>query len=1224
MSRNNIFLFVIFVVAASGAEPIWTLKDGKTVASSNVVFQDEVVTITATNPSQKITVPFVELSAAEKQQLLLLENSPYPSRSPAWLPGYRVRYPLRIVGDLLTATSRTVLACLPTGGWLKTNAADIVVQTTTGQYLPTAVLTHDPIGNTIIQFKRNGYDRWYWAYVLNANPLPAVDPALLQRVAEAEAAVEAAQLAKMTAQKASAEKSEELRKLNDEIARAQATSNSAAAEIVEWDKLLPERSAAAKAAEEKIGPARIAAEKANAEAVAAKACADEKVAALQKLTDEVTAARQAVEQATAAWQTASNEWVIAQAAADTAAPTNKAAAEINSASKLQVVRDAESALATAQKTATTQEAVLKAAEEAALPVRLAAAKAATDKADADKQLADLTAAANAAAAAVTEGQNARAAAEQLKNKCAQTIAELTPKLQPAADAINAARATVEQAVETVRLAMEVHRKLVTDTDPTILQEGLTVEFRQWSGDELIDWAIVVDGLNKSENILFNAIVPEVIQNANPARRSDPRNFAASYRGFLRIETPGVYRFFVNGDDAAYLFISGYKVYSRRGTNRPLTGGVPVFSVGEDMEMEAGVHPFEIHHVVGNTPGALGQCAFMWLLPGSKTWAFVPRTAFADSLLAVPVTIEETGSGQVAGFQFGMDDTLSADGVTLYLVRFEAQGNIPQPERLTWDFGDGTCATGRSVTHIYFREGDYEVGLKSLDSLPPFRRHVHVWTAPIPTSPHSLAKAVEIFSGIDLTRLDLTRLNSMFDFLLICGQPARWPLLERLCRHLLNQKELDIKYRIHIYIALMEALAWQGRAAESMVLMQKALAEVPRLKGLQVMIQRKAAEIQWVHLKDFKEASRLYEKIITENRRLRFSQLREAAIAWGDMFLEAGDQARAGEAYRLAATMGSAGVAGEKAGDATTRGALLRVAEQQLKGGNVRQSRRLLERIENEFPEQKLEGLYRFLRAEADRTSGRYEEAIRNYEVLLQLRQWAGYRAQALYGIADSYYRNGDYPKAFEWLKGLKESFPEYYASKGLPDYQAMIEGMLKRQQELGGPQGLAKAMFQGCQWGFEPGGETNQPIIVGFRLLPSLGMDGETTAFIDALPIPVNQCTIDVELKNVVSEGAFWVEFWYRDTLASSRALANPYVYVDFYGDAKQISSRETLLLEPTFGEWRKLAARLKAPVTQDGLVVLTISNLLGLYEFDGLQIRPITDQQSEALRTYIEGANPQ
>src|SRR3989440_7921519 len=46
---------------------------------------------------------------------------------------------------------------------------------------------------------------------------------------------------------------------------------------------------------------------------------------------------------------------------------------------------------------------------------------------------------------------------------------------------------------------------------------------------------------------------------------------------------------------------------------------------------------------------------------------------------------------------------------------------------------------------------------------------------------------------------------------------------------------------------------------------------------------------------------------------------------------------------------------------------------------------------------KLEGLYRFLRAEADRHAGHYEAAIRGYEFLLKLTQWAGYRDRALHG-----------------------------------------------------------------------------------------------------------------------------------------------------------------------------------------------------------------------------------
>src|SRR6185437_2609519 len=124
------------------------------------------------------------------------------------------------------------------------------------------------------------------------------------------------------------------------------------------------------------------------------------------------------------------------------------------------------------------------------------------------------------------------------------------------------------------------------------------------------------------------------------------------------------------------------------------------------------------------------------------------------------------------------------------------------------------------------------------------------------------------------------------------------------------------------------------------------------------------------------------------------EIRIAAIHLGDMYAETGDIAKAAEAYRLAGTLGGAEFEGTAQTDAITRGAMLRVAEQRLRAGDVRQTRALMEKIELNYPEQKLEGLYRYLRAEADRAGGRYEEAIGNYEFLLKLQQWAGYRAKA--------------------------------------------------------------------------------------------------------------------------------------------------------------------------------------------------------------------------------------
>src|SRR5262245_31038813 len=89
---------------------------------------------------------------------------PLPDKAPAWLDGSRLRWRLRVIGDPAKRQSASVITSLPTGGWLRPDATDFAVQSASGEVLPVTVLSHDPTGETVIQFPRQGDATWYWAY----------------------------------------------------------------------------------------------------------------------------------------------------------------------------------------------------------------------------------------------------------------------------------------------------------------------------------------------------------------------------------------------------------------------------------------------------------------------------------------------------------------------------------------------------------------------------------------------------------------------------------------------------------------------------------------------------------------------------------------------------------------------------------------------------------------------------------------------------------------------------------------------------------------------------------------------------------------------------------------------------------------------------------------------------------------------------------------------------
>lgn len=1155
---------------------------------------NDMVFITTTNAAASF--PLANLEPRVQRAIVDAADLPLPTSAPSWLAGYKVRYLLRLMDDpLVNADRHTVMATIPTGGWLKEDASDLRVVTVSGEVLPAAILSHDPQGDTLLQFTRNGMDRWYWVYGVNPAALPQVDEKQRQKISATNKAAQDTMLQTMTLRRQAAEVAGELRALRLQVKREEETLKKVEGELVALDQLTPTRQAELKAAREALLPLETSAQ-------ALRAAMEKAEAQANTMREKIT---QAEKDALAAEAAAAAE--VERNATD----VRRAASITDPFERQRVLNEASARLHAAKQTAVRRQAQIGEAEAAALPSRMAAASAKTAYDAVAKQV--VQAQGRQANLEQTIGKLAeqREAAQKLQAETRKLLAGFTPLVVPLETAATKASQQATAAAERAEKLETEHRAMSLASDPRTHREGLSLEVHDWGGDlvdELDSWAAVVKGLMRSDTVIGNAAIEDVLQKMNPFRLGDTLNFAASYRGFLKIEKPGLYRFFLNNDDASFLFLNDYLVLSRVGPNRTIQGSMDVLSVGQDMELDVGVYRMEIHQVTGNSPGALGRCAFYWIPPDAKTWQRVPPAAFVPSLAAALVRVEAADGKGIPIPSCGVANTLSGGGSELFLVQCRAAG-AADGQRISWSFGDTLSAEGVVTEHLYFAGGDYKITMNAYNGLPPFQRRLHVWNAPVPSSPLALEAAVDVLGTYDFTRLDETRLGSAFAFLSICGQTNRWPVVDRVAARLLTIKGLDLPYRIALYSARMDALARQGRTVDALELGQEALAATGSLRALRVAVLLKIADIHRLHLHDFDEAGRLYASIVEENRRLALPVVRQAAIAWGDMYLDMGDNSRAAEIYRLADSLGGTGAGLGTATEATTRGALLRVAEQQMRDGNLRHSRQLLERIEQEYPEQKVEGLYRFLRAEADRYAGRYVEAERNYEVLLRTQQWAGYRAQALQGLADCAMRRERYPEALKWFDTIRENHSDFYNKHELEKARAVAVARRDAGDEIHtGFVGIEDvvAVF------------TNLPPRMPYRLLPLQGNGRQA--------LVLNQNTdrsssfYEFTLTNVVSQGSYWIDFWYRNEFVNSHAWTTPRVVIECYGDDKTKGEGAEVPIVRTFGLNFPAGAFVRLPVTGNVTLRLVFDSFQGQQQLHGIRVRPVSALQEEALQNFIEG----
>src|SRR5262249_5539998 len=111
---------------------------------------------------------------------------------------------------------------------------------------------------------------------------------------------------------------------------------------------------------------------------------------------------------------------------------------------------------------------------------------------------------------------------------------------------------------------------------------------------------------------------------------------------------------------------------------------------------------------------------------------------------------------------------------------------------------------------------------------------------------------------------------------------------------------------------------------------------------------------------------------------------------------------------------------------------------------------------------------------------------------------------------------------------------------------------------------------------------------------------------------------------DLVADGDYWIELWYRDVLAPGYAVSGAsHIHVWLVGDGMPYNGNAgqgTVTFERTLGRWRKIGFRVKAPPIAKGRVEMSIRHIFGVGEIDGISVRPFTARQSDSLVNFLEG----
>lgn len=498
----------------------------------------------------------------------------------------------------------------------------------------------------------------------------------------------------------------------------------------------------------------------------------------------------------------------------------------------------------------------------------------------------------------------------------------------------------------------------------------------------------------------------------------PQNkLATIYTGWVICPSDGEYTFCTSSQDASFLMVDDKMVVENGGHHLPQND----VRVQATTKLTAGMHKLTMYHVnITLEPTVVAA----WALPGRKEITPIPADFFA------PVEHGTAGILEKYGQPVNIDYTVEHVGEQFlhdayyqrYVFTAVSSGQVKGALNFAWEFGDGQKAVGPKVEHVYLHNGPYTVTLASKTGFGDLKRSNQVfvgrpWATITQNKLDTLKQQAEIVAGYDFQTLESSHIPpavlilkraGMTDALIHAGMAF-------VARDKATAEQVDA-----VLPSYVDALITKGKPDVAVDALQKA-AKMTSNPAVAADMLTRAGKISLEYKNDNRLAMELYQRVVKQYAALTTNKaIRDARIGIGDVYRSRADYEQAYKAYE-AAKIRSEDVIKRAA---ILRGDFARQAEDYIRRKDFESAKEALDRWEDTFPVDKLEGYWSLLEVKFLLAQGSYDPAIREVDGLVSVNPTSNYAPELLMLAVEAYQKLGQADKARTVLRRINEKYPE--------------------------------------------------------------------------------------------------------------------------------------------------------------------------------------------------------